>query len=289
VRVLFLGGDTPLGFAMRAFIAPLQRHTLLSVDMSATRWRRERQVKKLLRATEPDLILDGRALPLMWGRDRVGQPDLDRTHWLARLCQRYQKGYLHLSSALVFSGDMSRPYKEQDTPDARDEFGQILAAWEREVMRQVEDAFVLRLGQPFAGRRSNNLAAALDHLRSGKRIEVSDRYQGSPVHVAEVARVVCGVLDQMSVGAPRKGLYHYCSEGMAGAYTFVEAVVACASQYEEFKNARDLLTDTTDPDKPIVNHTLDCAAIRHEFGIQQLPWRDFVERAIQRYRQLYIQ
>jgi len=76
---------------------------------------------------------------------------------------------------------------------------------------------------------------------------------------------------------------------MAGAYTFVEAVVACASQYEEFKNARDLLTDTTDLDKPIVNHTLDCAAIRHEFGIQQLPWRDFVERAIQRYRQLYIQ
>jgi dTDP-4-dehydrorhamnose reductase len=33
--------------------------------------------------------------------------------------------------------------------------------------------------------------------------------------------------------------------------------------------------------------SLDCAEIRHQFGIQQLSWREFVPRAVRRYIELY--
>ena len=63
-------------------------------------------------------------------------------------------------------------------------------------------------------------------------------------------------------------------------------------QYTRLPNAtaraRDLLDDVTDPDAAMTNHSLDCGAIRREFGIQQLPWRGFVDRAVTRYLELYV-
>jgi dTDP-4-dehydrorhamnose reductase len=35
--------------------------------------------------------------------------------------------------------------------------------------------------------------------------------------------------------------------------------------------------------------SLDCAALRHQFGIQQLSWREFVPRAVRRYIELYVE
>ena len=64
--------------------------------------------------------------------------------------------------------------------------------------------------------------------------------------------------------------------------------MACASQYQPFVDARDLLEDLTDETQPMVNYTLDCSKIRREFGIQQLPWRNFVDRAVTRYLELYV-
>jgi len=39
----------------------------------------------------------------------------------------------------------------------------------------------------------------------------------------------------------------------------------------------------------MIGLSLDCAEIRHQFGIQQLSWREFVPRAVKRYVDLYIE
>ena len=65
--------------------------------------------------------------------------------------------------------------------------------------------------------------------------------------------------------------------------------MACASQYDPFVKARDLLEDVTDEAQPVRNHTLDCSKIRREFGIQQLPWRSFIDSAVTRYLELYVE
>ena len=105
------------------------------------------------------------------------------------------------------------------------------------------------------------------------------------MHSAEVARVIAGIIDQIEVGAPARGLFHYGSEGDTGYFSFVEAVVAVASQLDAMAGSTGLLQE--DFTTPVVNRSLDCCAIRHRFGIQQRPWRDFVERAIRRYLEIY--
>ena len=287
MRILVLGLDAPLGFSLRAFAAPLMRHEIIGVDMDATRWRRERQVKKLVRRQSVDLILDARLVTQIDGVDPVGQRDVERTQWLAGLAARDQIAYLFLSSARVFSGTLTRPYRETDQPDATDPVGRTLIEVEQLLSGALDEIFILRLGLMFGGRRPNPLARALDALARGDRLKVSEHARGSPVHVAEVARVIHGIIDQIGAGAPRKGLYHYSGIGEVNAYSFMETVLANASQYEPFKDARELVELTTDDASGVSSLSLDCAEIRHQFGIQQLSWREFVPRAVQRYIELY--
>ena len=289
MRILVLGLDSPLGFSLRSFAAPLMRHEIIGVDMDATRWRRERQVKKLIRRQPIDLILDARLVTQIDGVDPVGQPDLERTRWLAGLAAKDRIGYLFLSSARVFSGTLTRPYRESDQPDATDAVGKTLVEAEALLQDKLDEVFILRLGLMFGGRRPNPLARALDALSRGDKIKVSEQVRGSPVHVAEVARVIHGIIDQIGAGAPRAGIYHYSGIGEVNAYSFMEAVLANASQYKPFTEARDLLVLSADTDEAPSSLTLDCAAIRHQFGIQQLSWREFVPRAVQRYIELYVE
>ena len=289
MRILVLGLDSPLGFSLRSFAAPLMRHEIIGVDMDATRWRRERQVKKLIRRQPIDLILDARLVTQIDGVDPVGQPDLERTRWLAGLAAKDRIGYFFLSSARVFSGTLTRPYRESDQPDATDAVGKTLVEAEALLQDKLDEVFILRLGLMFGGRRPNPLARALDALSRGDKIKVSEQVRGSPVHVAEVARVIHGIIDQIGAGAPRAGIYHYSGIGEVNAYSFMEAVLANASQYKPFTQARDLIVLSADTDEAPSSLTLDCAAIRHQFGIQQLSWREFVQRAVQRYIELYVE
>lgn len=288
MRVLVLGLDSPLGYSLRSFAAPLMRHEIVGVDMDATRWRRERQVKKLIRRQPIDLILDTRLVTQIDGVDPVGHPDVERTRWLAELAARDRVSYLYLSSARVFSGSLTRAYRETDQPDAHDAVGRTLVEVETLLKEALEDVFILRLGLMFGGRRPNPLARALDALARGDRVKVSEQVRGSPVHVAEVARVIHGIIDQMGAGAPRSGVYHYSGLGEVNAYSFMETVLANASQYDPFKDARELMDLTQGPEGRPTSLSLDCAEIRHQFGIQQLSWREFVPRAVRRYIDLYV-
>ena len=287
MRILVLGLDSPLGYSLRSFAAPLMRHEIVGVDMDATRWRRERQVKKLIRRQPIDLILDARLVTQIDGVDPVGQPDIERTRWLAELAARDRVDYLFLSSARVFSGKLTRPYRETDQPDAADAMGQTLIEAEELLRGALEHVFILRLGLMFGGRRPTPLARAWDALARNDRVKVSEHVRGSPVHVAEVARVIHGIVDQMGAGAPRSGVYHYSGIGEVNAYSFMETVLANASQYQPFEDARELMELVTVEDEPATSLSLDCAAIRHQFGIQQLSWREFVPRAVRRYIDLY--
>ena len=289
MRVLVLGNDTPLGYSISAFANPLRRHELIGISIEKTRWGRERKVRRVVRDAAPDIVLDTRIVTQIDSSDRIGQRDVQRTAWLAEACERIGASYFYLSSAFVFSGQMTRPYLESDTPDVTSGLGRVLLDIEETLTSQLDDVFILRLGRLFAGRRPNALCTAIDALRRGQTVQVSDRLQGNPVHVAEVARVCMGILDQMSTGADRHGVFHYCSLGETGYHDFAEAAMACASQYDPFVKARDLLEDVTDEAQPVRNHTLDCSKIRREFGIQQLPWRSFIDRAVTRYLELYVE
>lgn len=287
MRILLLGADTPVGHSLRAFIPSIRRHELLLLSLDDSRWRRERQAKKIIKAAGADLVVDARLISQMESVDPLGQPDLERTRWLGRLVAKTDARYLFLSSSHVFRGSLPRAYKESDIPDVSEGPGVILAQAEDELRQVLDRVLILRLGWLFAGRGPGRFKELLDRLRTGKQVYATDNWRDCPVHTAEVARVVSGIVDQLEVGASDKGIYHYGSAGDTGFFNFCEATVAQASQREQFSQAASLLKELDPSAIASENRALDCSAIRHHFGIQQRPWRDFIERAVNRYVELY--
>lgn len=287
MRILLLGADTPIGYSLRAFLAPLQRHELIQAPLESTRLRRSRHAKKLLKSADPGIILDARLISLIDRENDLQPEDLERTKWLGETSAKMGCRYFLLSSSRVFSGSLRRAYRESDAPDATDALGQIMMDTERHLSGLIESLFILRLGWVFSGRGPSPFQLLLDQLRAEEPILASDNRRDCPVHSAEVARVIAGIIDQIDVGAPARGLFHYGSEGDTGYFSFVEAVVAVASQFDALAGSTALLQE--DFTTPIVNRALDCGAIRHRFGIQRRPWRDFIERAVRRYIEIYCQ
>ena len=126
MRVLILGSDTPLGLALVSRQALLGRHDIVPMSRSACRWKSERQAKKGIVRAKSDIVVDVRIEAAGDGGVQIQELDLQRCHWVAKACQRTTAAYLYLSSSRVFSGQLDRPYVEDDLPDNEETVGQLL-------------------------------------------------------------------------------------------------------------------------------------------------------------------
>ena len=78
MRVLVLGNDLLLAIRsvrLQSFASP----RVMGVGTDALRWRRERQVRRLLRDTYPDVVVDTRIVTQIDSSDRIGSRDIERT------------------------------------------------------------------------------------------------------------------------------------------------------------------------------------------------------------------
>ena len=81
--------------------------------------------------TKCEIVVDLRISAAADGVDPLQELDLKRCHWVAKACQRSGIAYLLTSSSRVFSGQLDRPYTEDDQPDNETGGGAMLARAEQ--------------------------------------------------------------------------------------------------------------------------------------------------------------
>jgi len=233
--VLILGSDTPLGHALVKLMQHLGRHETVLLTRAACRWKSERQAKKAVVRAKCDIVVDLRISAAADGLDQLQELDLKRCRWLAKACQRGNKTYLFTSNSRVFSGQLDRPYTEEDYPDNETGIGEMLAGAEQMVRDGCERHLILRLGPVFSFKGTNLITQMLGELgEQGGSLVMDNNLRGCPVAAEDGARVVSALLDQLSTGMEASGIFHYCSSDTATYYEFAEALLASASQFSEF-------------------------------------------------------
>lgn len=282
MRVQLLGSDSPLGQALQDQIQQTGRHELVTLSRAACRWKSERQAKKSMRRARSELLLDTRLNAALDGGEEIGEIDVDRCHWLAKACQRDGTAYFYLSSYRLFAGDIDRLYAEDDHPDSDESVGKLLLAAEERVRESCGRHLVLRLGPVFSHLSPNWLPGLMERMQREQVVALNRSLTGNPVAATDAARVICGMLDQVSAGAEAWGTYHYCSVDGATAYEVAEAVLAAASQFSDLDGVT-LEEEATPHPAHSLNRALDCRKIRNTFAIRQEPWRDFVGDTVRRY------
>ncbi|HEY7775381.1 MAG TPA: sugar nucleotide-binding protein, partial [Kineobactrum sp.] len=172
-------------------------------------------------------------------------------------------------------------YREDDVPDNPETVGRLLVRAEELVRSTCPRHLVLRLGPVFSALGVNVLSHMLEQLMAGGQLVLNNQQRGCPVESVDAARVVAGIIDQLSAGAEAWGTYHYCSPDATNCYEFAEVLFACASQFSEFSADAVQLSAAEDP--RILSRSLHCGQIRNTFAIKQVPWRGFVADAVRDY------
>ena len=282
MRVLLLGSDSPLGQALTDYLQRLGRHDVLAMSRAACRWKSERQAKKSVARAKCDCVVDMRIEAAGDGGEPIQEVDLKRCHWVAKACQRAAIPYLYVSSSRVFSGQLDRPYTEEDLPDSEETVGRLLSQAEELVRGSCERHLVLRLGPVFSYEGTNLITQMLGPMLEGGSLVLDNNLRGCPVAAADGARVVSAILDQLSTGMESWGIFHYGSSDTATYYEFAEALLASASQFSEFSSSAVQLEREAEGLPPL-NRMLECTRIRNTFAIKQVPWRNAIADLVKQY------
>ncbi len=282
MRVLILGSDTPLGQALAAGQEQSGRHDIVLMSRAACRWKSERQAKKSVVRAKCDIVVDVRIEAAGDSGDQIQDLDLKRCHWVAKACQRTKIVYLYASSSRVFSGQLDRPYTEEDYPDNEETVGLLLASAEQLVRDSCERHLILRMGPIFSHEGTNLITQMLGPMGRGGSLMLDNNLRGCPVAADDGARVVSALLDQLGTGVEPWGIYNYCSSDTATYYEFAEALLASASQFSEFSPAAVQLEREPDGLAPL-NRALNCSKIRNTFAIKQVSWRSAIADIVKQY------
>jgi dTDP-4-dehydrorhamnose reductase len=123
---------------------------------------------------------------------------------LAEACADFGIAFVTFSSDLVFDGQFSRPYLEADAPRPLNVYGHSKAAAEREVLRILPEAIVVRSSAFFGPwDDSNFVTAALQTLARGAPLLAAADATISPTYVPDL---VNATLDLLVDGAA--GVWH---------------------------------------------------------------------------------
>lgn len=227
MRVLLLGGAGLLGSALRA-TAPEAWHVdaparaMLDVTDAAA-------MDRALDASRPDWVLLCAAYTAV---DRAeSEPEAaqrlnaEAPAAIAKLCAARGVRLLMPSTDYVFSGQGTRPWREDDAVDPRSVYGRTKRAGEVGVLESGAHAVVLRTSWLFGGTARSFPRTMWERARAGQDSRVVHDQVGSPTYAADLAHWIWALLPQ----GP-SGLLHAANAGQATWAEIAERVYAAAGR-----------------------------------------------------------
>lgn len=188
-------------------------------------------------------------------------------------CNEREWVWLLLSDSRIFPASSKKRFVETDAPAPSTPAGQQLLTRENFIADSVDRHLVLRVGPVIASHGDNLLMRLLSRMRVGGLVTLPEAQRFCPTPVADIARVIAAIHDQLDCGASCWGTYHYESADPTSGYEFAEVVLAAATQYWPIGEGAVQLRSAPADSAADIYPLLNCQRIRDTFGVQQLPWR----------------
>ena len=141
--------------------------------------------------------------------------------YVAEACAGNGARLVHVSTDYVFSGDGTRPYREDDSPAPRTAYGRTKLAGERAVYRELGDAvYVVRTAWLHGAHGPNFIRTMIRLEQERSAVDVVDDQRGQPTWTVDVASQIIALVQADAPG----GFYHATSSGETTWYGLAREV-----------------------------------------------------------------
>ena len=173
----------------------------------------ERQVQELLSLVQPDLIIHTAALSAIEACEanpkQAYQLNVESVRWLTDWCQSHSAKLIQLSTDFVFQGDVYLPYKETDTPNPVNVYGQTKWEAEQYIQAHLANFAIVRVvvvyGKPLLGQHTNIVELIRAKYEANETIELASDQWRTPTYVGDVSQGIEQIIERKATG-----IYHLC-------------------------------------------------------------------------------
>lgn len=193
------------------------------------------------------------------------------TRWIAMACREIGAKMLYVSTDYVFGGDGRTPYEVNDEKNPINTYGRSKLLGEDAVAAICEKHFIVRISWVFGINGKNFVKTMLNLADKNKKLRIVDDQIGSPTYTADLASLLCDMVE-----TDKYGFYHATNEGFCSWADFAEEIFKQAGKKVEIEKIAT--ADYPTPAKRPFNSRLSKKTL-DDAGFKRLPiWESAVER-----------
>ncbi len=190
---------------------------------------------------------------------------------LGQIAKKTNTWLLHISTDFVFDGKKKKPYSESDKPNPINAYGKTKLKGEQFLAETDCKYSIMRIEWTYGLSGNNFVKKIVNRSKTQKHLKVVDDQLGSPTATAQVAKVICELLEKEP-----QDIFHYAADGYVSRFQIAKFIL------EKINIPVDLIACKTD-DFPSdaarpLNSCFECSKIK-EFLKQPIEhWQQALER-----------
>jgi dTDP-4-dehydrorhamnose reductase len=187
---------------------------------------------------------------------------------LAKGCRDNGAKLVYISTDYIFDGEKKTPYRESDTPNPLNIYGESKLMGERYVEDLLDNYLIVRT-QWLYGRHGRNFVETILALaRERDKIEVVHDQKGAPTYTADLSKAIA-----VLVRKDLRGTFHVSNKGSCSWYDFALEIVRLAG-VGGVEIVPVSSTDLNRPAKRPLYSVFNCQRLQQEAGIEMRPWQE---------------
>ena len=277
VKALLVGADGGLG---KAFVDGLKAAawTVTAVGRAELDVSLRNDVFDKVRAAQPDVVINCAAFTDVDACEidkwRAYLVNRDGAEHLARAAAERKALFVYPSCDLIFDGARGTPYREEDSPNPLNIYGDTKLGAELAVMKHAPKHLIVRTGPLFGRGGRGWLSDVLHRWEAGeKTCSALEEGRAQPTYRADLVNAVVALVSRGATG-----VYNAASAGEATPYEFArEAWALLGGKESEVKPQRRSAVPVTAL-RPRFS-VLDCSKLI-TLGVKMRSWRDALKELL---------
>ena len=205
---------------------------------------------------------------------------------LAEVAEKLSIPIIHISTDYVFDGENKHPYKEEDTPNPMNVYGESKLMGEENIKLKTENYIIFRSSWIYSNRRKNFFKTIIKLFLSRNELKVVNDQIGTPTCAFDIAESIVFIIKKLgdikNTDCSFWGLYHLSAFGETSWYNFANQIL----QTSKINKKISLFPITSDEffskAKRPKYSVLNTSKLQKTFDVQIKDWKTqfqlFIER-----------